>query len=129
MGTAGAITATAHNLARIVDGMLKNRKKYVKEAQGEYDHQSRKQKQQSLRRRAAMLGMRMVPRSYRSPRSVLAWGKLGSGIEPIDGNTRIVTSKLFVAPEFRSVSLKKLLPGSLGVSDLLDTQPTGVRAG
>ena len=60
-GPAKATTATAHKLARIVYFMLKNRTAYVDPGVTYYEQQYRDRTIRSLRRRAAALGMELVP--------------------------------------------------------------------
>jgi transposase len=60
-GPAKAITATAHKLARIVYFMLKNRTAYLDPGVTYYEQQYRDRTIRNLRRRAATLGLELVP--------------------------------------------------------------------
>jgi transposase len=60
-GPAVAITATAHKLARIVYFMLKNRTAYQDPGVTHYEQQYRDRTIRNLRRKAAILGMELVP--------------------------------------------------------------------
>jgi transposase len=60
-GPAKAITATAHKLARIVYFMLKNRTTYADPGVTYYEQQYRDRTIRNLKRRAAGLGMALVP--------------------------------------------------------------------
>lgn len=62
IGAAGAITATAHKLARLVYGMLKYGREYVKTSMEAYEAQMRAKLEQVLRRKASALGFELVPR-------------------------------------------------------------------
>lgn len=62
IGPAGAITATAHKLARLVYIMLKYGRDYVKTSMAEYESKMRSKLEQSLRRKAQALGFELVPR-------------------------------------------------------------------
>lgn len=57
LGSPKAITAVAHQLARIVYGMLSARASYVKEDQAVHDKRCRERALKSLQRRAQELGM------------------------------------------------------------------------
>jgi transposase len=61
-GPAKAVTATAHRLARIVYRMLKYREAYVDPGADYYDEQHRVRALRYLKRRAANLGMDLVPK-------------------------------------------------------------------
>jgi hypothetical protein len=63
IGGPGAVTATAHKLARLVYRMLKFGAAYVKQSMAEYEQKVRGQLERSLRRRAAALGYQLVPRA------------------------------------------------------------------
>lgn len=60
-GPAKANKATAHKLARIVYHMLKNRTAYVDPGQTYYEEQYRERTLRNLKRKAAKLGMDLVP--------------------------------------------------------------------
>jgi transposase len=60
-GPAKATTATAHKLARIVYFMLKNRTPYLDPGVTYYEQQYRDRAIRNLRRRAATLGLELVP--------------------------------------------------------------------
>lgn len=61
IGPAGAITATAHKLARLVYGMLKYGREYVRTSLDAYEQRMRSDQERSLRRKAAALGFALVP--------------------------------------------------------------------
>jgi transposase len=63
LGGQGAVTATAHKLARLVYRMLKFGAEYVRQSMAEYELRVRSQLERSLRRRAAALGYQLVPRT------------------------------------------------------------------
>ena len=60
-GPAKANTATAHKLARIVYHMLKYREPYVEPGASYYEEQYRQRTLRNLKRKAAKLGMQLVP--------------------------------------------------------------------
>lgn len=60
-GPAKATTATAHKLARMVYFMLKNRTDYVDPGVTYYEQQYRERTIRNLKRKAASLGMELVP--------------------------------------------------------------------
>jgi transposase len=60
MGSPKAITAVAHQLARIVYAMLTGRADYVKEDQSVHDKRYRERAIKSLQRRAQVLGMTLT---------------------------------------------------------------------
>lgn len=60
-GPAKAITATAHKLARIVYFMLKNRTAYVDPGVTYYEQQYRDRTIRNLKRKAAAMGLELVP--------------------------------------------------------------------
>jgi len=62
-GPAKANKATAHKLARIVYHMLKNRTAYVDPGQTYYEEQYRERTLRNLKRKAANLGMDLVPKA------------------------------------------------------------------
>jgi transposase len=61
LGAPKAITAMAHRLARLVYRMLKYGQHYVDKGMEYYDQRYRNQQIQSLQRKAAKLGMQLVP--------------------------------------------------------------------
>ncbi len=63
IGAAGAITATAHKLARLVYGMLKYGREYIKTSMDAYEAQMRAKQEQVLRRKASLLGFDLVERA------------------------------------------------------------------
>lgn len=60
-GAAKAIVATANKIARIVYHMLKDKREYVAQGADYYEQKYQHQALQKLKRRAAKLGMRLVP--------------------------------------------------------------------
>jgi transposase len=66
-GPAKAVTATAHRLARIVYRMLKYREAYVDPGADYYVEQHRVRALRNLKRRAANLGMELVPKEAPEP--------------------------------------------------------------
>jgi transposase len=67
LGGKGAVTATAHKLARLVYRMLKYGKEYVKQSMEDYEKKLREQMERSLRRNAAALGFELVPKPLPIP--------------------------------------------------------------
>src|SRR4051812_16102580 len=63
IGAAGAITATAHKLARLVYRMLKYGTEYVKQSQSDYEAKMKAKQEQLVRRKAAALGFELVPKA------------------------------------------------------------------
>src|SRR5262249_3134154 len=63
IGGQGAVTATAHKLARLVYRMLKFGAEYVRQSMAEDELRGRSQLERSLRRRAAALGYQLLPRT------------------------------------------------------------------
>ena len=61
LGSPKAITATAHNLARIIYSMLRYGQQYVDAGVRHYESQDRERDLRSAERRAAQLGYRLVP--------------------------------------------------------------------
>lgn len=61
LGPEQAITATAHKLARIVYHLLKYRQPYQALSAAEYDQQQQQREFKTLQRRAAKLGLSLVP--------------------------------------------------------------------
>ena len=66
-GPAKANKATAHKLARIVYHMLKNRTAYVDPGQDYYEEQYKERALRNLKRKAAKLGMELVPKPTQAP--------------------------------------------------------------
>jgi len=66
-GAAKANVATAHKLARIIYHMLKYRKAYVDPGEAYYEHQYRERTIHTLERRAAKLGLQLVPTAEEAP--------------------------------------------------------------
>lgn len=62
LGPAKAITATAHKIAKIFYNMLKYGKEYVDRGEQYYDRQYRHRTIRNLERRAAALGLELVPK-------------------------------------------------------------------
>jgi transposase len=60
IGAAGAITATAHKLSRLVYRLLKYGLAYVRPSLDAYEAQMRAQQERSLRRKALALGFDLV---------------------------------------------------------------------
>jgi transposase len=63
IGGQGAVTATAHKLARLVYRMLKHGTESVKQSMAEYEARLRAKLERQLRARAAKMGFELVPRS------------------------------------------------------------------
>ena len=61
LGTKGAITATAHKLARYVYAMLKHGQTYVSQGLEEYEAAMRQWMERALRKKAHALGYDLVP--------------------------------------------------------------------
>ncbi|MCK5134121.1 MAG: hypothetical protein KAR40_18485, partial [Candidatus Sabulitectum sp.] len=55
------ITATAHKLARLIYSMLKNGTEYVHQGQYYYEKESQGRILKNLKRRAAEMGLRLIP--------------------------------------------------------------------
>ena len=62
IGGKGAVTATAHKLACLVNRMLKYGTEYVKQGMEENEGKVRGQMERALRRKAAVLGYVLVPK-------------------------------------------------------------------
>src|SRR5262245_9216586 len=60
LGTASALTATAHKLARIVYLALKHGLPYVRKSQQEYEAQMKEKQLKALRRKARQLGLELI---------------------------------------------------------------------
>jgi transposase len=67
IGGQGAVTATAHKLARLVYRMLKYGTEYVKQSMAEYEAKLQAKLEKQLRAKAARLGFELVPRCATSP--------------------------------------------------------------
>jgi transposase len=61
LGPEQALTATAHKIARIVYHMLRHRQSYRALSAADYDQQQHQRELKSLQRRAAKLGLSLVP--------------------------------------------------------------------
>jgi len=61
LGAPKAITAMAHRLARLVYRMLKYGQQYVDKGMDHYDQKYRDQQIQSLKKKAAKLGLQLMP--------------------------------------------------------------------
>ena len=62
IGGQGAVTATAHKLARLVYQMLKFGAEYVKQSMAEYEAKLRTKLERQLKAKAAKMGFDLVPR-------------------------------------------------------------------
>jgi len=62
IGGQGAVTATAHKLARLVYRMLKYGAEYVKRSMAEYEAKLRAKLERQLRAKAMRMGFELVPR-------------------------------------------------------------------
>src|SRR5262249_10927148 len=60
LGTASALTATAHKLARIVYLALKHGLPYVRKSQQEYEAQMKEKQLKTLKRKARQLGLELI---------------------------------------------------------------------
>jgi hypothetical protein len=60
LGTAAALTATAHKLARIVYLALKHGLPYVRKSQEEYEAQMKEKQIQTLKRKARQLELELI---------------------------------------------------------------------
>ncbi len=67
LGYQGAITATAHKLARYIYAMLKHGQAYVSQGLEEYEAAMRVRIERTLRKKARALGYDLVPRQPTSP--------------------------------------------------------------
>ena len=70
-GPAVATTATAHKIARIVYFMLKNRTAYVDQGVAAYEQQQRDRTIRNLKRKAAALGLELVPKA--TQKATVSW--------------------------------------------------------
>ena len=66
IGGVGAVTATAHKLARLVYRMLKFGSEYVKQSMAEYEAKLKEKVERSLKAKAAKLGFELVPKATAS---------------------------------------------------------------
>jgi transposase len=66
-GNRGAITATAHKLARYVYAMLKNGQAYVSQSLEQYETAMHERIERTLRKKARALGYELVPRQPLTP--------------------------------------------------------------
>jgi transposase len=66
LGVQGAVTATAHKLARIVYLALKHGMTYVRRSQEEYEAQMREKQVKALRRKARQLGLEVIEKTSAS---------------------------------------------------------------
>ena len=60
LGAPGAVTATAHKLARIIYAMLKNQTEYYDPGEGYYEEQARQRAIRNLKRKANKLGFQLI---------------------------------------------------------------------
>jgi transposase len=67
LGLKGAITATAHKLARYVYAMLKYGQAYVSQGMEEYEAAMRERLERALRKKARAMGYDLVPQQESSP--------------------------------------------------------------
>jgi transposase len=63
IGGQGAVTATAHKLARLVYRMLKYGREYVKQSMEEYESKLKEKLERQLKAKAAKLGFELVPKA------------------------------------------------------------------
>jgi transposase len=63
IGGQGAVTATAHKLARLVYRMLKYGREYVKQSMDEYEAKTKEMLARQLKAKAAKLGFELVPKT------------------------------------------------------------------
>ena len=63
IGGQGAVTATAHKLARLVYRMLKYGRDYVKHSMADYETKTKEMLTRQLKAKAARLGFELVPKS------------------------------------------------------------------
>ncbi len=69
MGSAKAIVATAHKLARIVYAMLSGQQEFAMEQLQRHSQRLQKRRLKALQHRAAELGMELVPRTVCTPQA------------------------------------------------------------
>jgi hypothetical protein len=67
LGFKGAITATAHKLARYVYAMPKHGEAYVSQSLEQYEAATHERIERTLRKKARALGYDLVPRQPLSP--------------------------------------------------------------
>jgi transposase len=67
LGFKGAVTATAHKLARYVYAMLKHGQAYVSQSLEQYEAATQERIERTLRKKARALGYDLVPRQPLSP--------------------------------------------------------------
>ena len=67
IGGQGAVTATAHKLARLVYRMLKYGQEYVKQSMAEYEAKTKEMLARQLKVKAAKLGFELVPKTAAAP--------------------------------------------------------------
>ncbi len=72
MGAPTAITATAHQLARLLSSMRKHGTAYVRHGMDAYEQQYRDRTVKNLTRRAKTLGYTLVKTSEGTPEGALA---------------------------------------------------------
>ncbi len=60
LGAPGAVTATAHKLARIIYAMLKKQTEYQDPGKGYYEEQARQRAIKNLKRKANQLGFQLT---------------------------------------------------------------------
>ena len=63
IGGQGAVTATAHKLARLVFRMLKYGRDYVKQSMADYEAKTKEMLARQLKAKAAKLGFELVPKA------------------------------------------------------------------
>ena len=71
LGYKGAITATAHKLARYVYAMLKHGQAYVSQGLEQYEAAMRERMERALRKKARALGYDLAPRQPSTPTPTL----------------------------------------------------------
>jgi CubicO group peptidase (beta-lactamase class C family) len=67
LGPKGAITATAHKLARYVYALLKQGQAYVSQGLEQYEAAMQQRIERALRKKARALGYDLVPRQPAAP--------------------------------------------------------------
>ena len=72
LGVQGAVTATAHKLARIVYLALKHGMTYVRQSQQEYEAQMKEKQIKALRRKARQLGLEVIEKMSGSEATAVA---------------------------------------------------------
>src|SRR5262249_20641664 len=71
IGGKGAITATAHQLACLVNRMLKYGTEYVMQSIETYEQKVREQMERALKRKAAALGYQLIPKPPSAPQATV----------------------------------------------------------